>query len=218
MQIVGTPQRGGIVLVISGPSGAGKTSICRQLQAMLPDVTASVSCTTRLPRPGERDGRDYYFMSHEDFDAHVAAGDFLEWAVVHGNQYGTLRQHVADCTSAGQDVLLTIDVQGAAQLRAARLNAVYVFILPPSMAVLAARLEQRGSETAEVRQRRLAVAREELQHYTEYDYMIYNEQLTSAVETLRAIIVAERHRTARLGTDPLAVLLGCRSSRAPGAV
>jgi guanylate kinase len=218
MQVAGTPQRAGIVLVISGPSGAGKTSICRQLQGMMPDVTASVSCTTRLPRPGEQEGRDYYFMSHADFDAHVAAGDFLEWAVVHGNQYGTLRRHVDARTAASQDVLLTIDVQGAAQLRAAHLDAVYVFILPPSMEVLAARLEQRGSETKEMRQRRLAVAREELRHYTEYDYMIYNEQLTTAVETLRAVILAERHRTARLGTDPLAVLLGCRSSRAPGAV
>jgi len=215
MQVVGVPPRAGIVLVISGPSGAGKTSICRQIQAMMPEVTESVSCTTRLPRPGERDGQDYYFMSHEAFDAHVAAGDFLEWAVVHGNQYGTLRQHVCDLTAAGQDVLLTIDVQGAAHLRSVHLDAVYVFILPPSMDVLAARLERRGSETKEVRQRRLAVAREELRHYTEYDYMIYNEQLATAAETLRAIILAERHRIARLGKDPLA---GFLPSRAPDAV
>lgn len=218
MQVVGVQQRTGIVLVISGPSGAGKTSICRQIQAMMPDVTESVSCTTRLPRPGECDGQDYFFLSPEAFEAHVAAGDFLEWAVVHGSQYGTLRQHVCDLTAAGQDVLLTIDVQGAAILRSARVDAVYVFILPPSMDVLAARLARRGSETEAVRQRRLVVAREELQHYTEYDYMIYNEQLATAAATLRTIILAERHRISRLGKDPLAGFLQGRPIRAPGAV
>ena len=217
MQAADAKQRAGLVLVLSGPSGVGKTSLCRCIQAMLPEVTAAVSCTTRPPRPGERDGQDYHFLSPEAFDAHVAAGDFLEWAVVHGNRYGTLRQSVYERTAAGQDVLLTIDVQGAAHLRAANLEAVYIFVLPPSLEVLAARLQQRGSETEAARQRRLAVAREELHHYTEYDYVVYNERLATAAETLRAIIIAERHRVARLEQVPLEGLRQCHPMCAPGA-
>jgi guanylate kinase len=218
MQAVDAQQQAGLVLVLSGPSGVGKTSLCRCIRAMMPEVTTSVSCTTRPPRPGEQDGQDYHFLSHKAFDAHVAAGDFLEWAVVHGNRYGTLRQSVYDRTAAGQDVLLTIDVQGAAHLRAANLDAVYVFVLAPSMAVLEARLQQRGSETEAARQHRLAVAREELHHYTEYDYVVYNAQLAAAAETLRAIIIAERHRVARLGPVPLEGLWQCHPMRAPGVL
>ncbi len=196
-------RRRGMLLVLSGPSGVGKTSLSNHILATMQDITQSVSCTTRAPRLQEQDGREYYFVSRETFEAHVAADAFLEWAVVHHDYlYGTLRQQVEDLTAAGTDVLLVIDVQGAAKLRADQVDAVYIFVLPPSMAALEARLAQRGSESADVRQRRLMVARQELDHYTEYDYLVYNDQLITATETLRAIILAERHRIARVGRLP----------------
>ena len=193
-------QRRGMLVVISGPSGVGKTSICKEVLAAMPDVIQSVSCTTRAARPGEEHGREYFFISRDEFDAYMAAGEFLEWAVVHEHRYGTLRQQVEDLTAAGQDVLLAIDVQGAANLRAANVDAVYVFVLPPSWGALESRLQGRGSESEDVRQRRLQVAREELRHYTDYDYVVYNDHLVVAAETLQAIILAERHRIVRLGT------------------
>lgn len=211
------PQRRGMLVVISGPSGVGKTSLCREILAVMPDVTQSVSCTTRAARPGEQDGREYYFISREAFDRSIAAGDFLEWAVVHAHLYGTLRQQVQDVTDQGKDVLLAIDVQGAANLRAARVDAVYIFLLPPSWDALVARLQNRGSEDREVRARRLAVAREELRHYTEYDYVVYNDDLVVAANTLQAIILAERQRIARVGMIPLNTLWQCDSAE-PGAL
>lgn len=206
------PQRRGMLVVISGPSGVGKTSLCREILAAMPDVTQSISCTTRPVRPGERDGQEYYFISREAFDASISAGDFLEWAVVHEHLYGTLRQQVQAITDRGQDVLLVIDVQGAANLRAAGVDAVYIFLLPPSWDALVARLQNRGSEEQEVRARRLAVAREELRHYTEYDYVIYNDDLVAAANTLQAIILAERQRIARVGMTPFDTLRQCDSA------
>jgi guanylate kinase len=173
----------------------------------MPDVVQVVTCTTRAPRPGEQDGREYHFFSRQAFEQHIAAGDFLEWAQVHGQLYGTLRQSVTATTAAGQDVLLVIDVQGAAQHRAAGLDAVFVFVLPPSWDVLAQRLHTRGSELAEQQAQRLMVARQEVAHYTAYDYVVINDQLDDAVETLRAIIRAERHRITRVGTAPMTTLL-----------
>lgn len=195
-------QRQGMLVVISGPSGAGKTSICREILASMPDVTQSVSCTTRSPRPGEQDGREYHFLSREQFDAAVASDEFLEWAVVHDHLYGTLRQQVHAVTDRGNDVLLAIDVQGAANLRAANVDAVYVFVVPPSWEVLVARLEDRGSESDAVRERRLAVAREELRHYTGYDYLVYNDRLEDAATLLQTIIRAERQRVTRIDMAP----------------
>jgi len=195
------------VFVLSAPSGAGKTSLSQRIRANLPDVVQVVTCTTRAPRPGESDGREYHFLSRQAFEQRVAAGDFLEWAQVHGQLYGTLRQSVETATAAGQDVLLVIDVQGAAQHRAAGLDAVYVFVLPPSWEVLAERLRARGSESASIQAQRLLVARQELAHYTAYDYVVINDQLDDAVGTLQAIIVAERHRIRRVGTVPIAPLL-----------
>jgi guanylate kinase len=201
-----------MLVVISGPSGVGKTSLCREILAVMPDVTQSVSCTTRAARPGERDGREYYFISREAFDTSIAAGDFLEWAVVHEQLYGTLRQQVQAVADRGQDVLLAIDVQGAAHLRAASVDAVYIFLLPPSWDALVARLQNRGSEDRDVRERRLAVAREELRHYTEYDYVVYNEDLVVAANTLQAIILAERQRIVRVGMTPFDHLWQCDSA------
>jgi len=205
--------RHGIVFVLSAPSGAGKTSISKQIVATMPDVVQAITCTTRAPRPGERDGREYYFLSRQAFEQHIAAGDFLEWAQVHGQLYGTLRQSVKATTAAGQDVLLVIDVQGAAQHRAAGLDAVFVFVLPPSWEALAQRLQGRGSESTQQQEKRLLVARQEVAHYTAYDYVVINDQLDDAVRTLQAIIVAERHRLTRLETAPIAALLTAQQAK-----
>lgn len=199
--------RHGTIFVLSAPSGAGKTSIGKRLVATMPDVVQVVTCTTRTPRPGERDGREYYFLSRQVFERHIAAGDFLEWAPIHGQLYGTLRQSVEATTAAGKDVLLVIDVQGAAQHRAAGLDAVFVFVLPPSWEALAQRLQARGSESTQQQEQRLLVARQEVAHYTAYDYVVINDRLDDAVETVQAIIRAERHRLTRVGTAPIAALL-----------
>jgi guanylate kinase len=187
-----------MLFVISGPSGVGKTSLCNAVMAAVPHVKPSISCTTRAPRPGEQDGREYFFVSPETFDTYVTTGAFLEWAWVHEQRYGTLRSQVDAGTMAGDDMILTIDVQGAAKLRDARIEARYIFVLPPSWAVLEARLQQRGSEDEDVRRRRLMVARQELRQYTAYDYAIINDQLGTATEALGAIIVAERQRIGRV--------------------
>src|SRR5262247_3931426 len=205
--------RRGTIFVLSAPSGAGKTSISKRIVATMPDVVQVVTCTTRTPRPGERDGREYYFLSRQAFEQHIAAGDFLEWAQIHGQFYGTLRQSVEATTAAGKDVLLVIDVQGAAQHRSAGLDAVFVFVLPPSWEVLAQRLQARGSESAHQQEQRLLVARQEVAHYTAYDYVVINDQLDDAVGTLQAIIVAERHRIRRDGTVPIAPLLAPQQTK-----
>jgi guanylate kinase len=179
----------------------------------MPNVVQVVTCTTRAPRPGEQDGREYHFLSRQAFEQRLAAGDFLEWAQFNGQLYGTLRQSVEAATAAGQDVLLVIDVQGAAHHRKAGLDAVYVFVLPPSWEVLAERLRARGSESASTQAQRLLVARQELAHYTAYDYVVINDQLDDAVETLQALIVAERHRIRRVGTIPIAPLLAPQQTK-----
>jgi guanylate kinase len=208
-----TTGRRGIVFVLSAPSGAGKTSLSKRITAEMPDMMQVVTCTTRAPRPGEQEGREYHFLSRQAFEQRLAAGDFLEWAQFNGQLYGTLRQSVEAATAAGQDVLLVIDVQGAAHHRKAGLEAVYVFVLPPSWAVLAERLRARGSESASTQAQRLLVARQELAHYTAYDYVVINDQLDKAVKTLQAIIVAERHRISRVGTVPIAPLLAPQQTK-----
>lgn len=199
--------RRGVLFVISGPSGVGKTSLCRQAMEMMPDVTQSVSYTTRASRQYEQNGREYYFVSPQEFEARRAAGEFLEWAPVHTQLYGTSRQQVETITATGQDVLLAIDVQGAAQIRRSGVDAVFIFLLPPSWDSLVARLQRRGSEAAEIQAQRLVVARQELAHYTEYDYVVVNDQLAETAAILKAIIVAERHQMARVGSTSVANLL-----------
>jgi len=184
--------RRGIPFVVAAPSGTGKTTVCRRVVASDENVVFSVSHTTRAPRAGERDGVDYHFASPEEFDRLVAAGAFLEWAVYNGNRYGTSWQAIDAPLAAGCDVLLEIEVQGAAQVRARRDDARLIFLLPPSMEVLEARLQGRGTDSPEQVRNRLRVAREELAALGSFDYAVVNDDLTRCVAAVREIIASER--------------------------
>jgi guanylate kinase len=184
--------RRGILLVISSPSGAGKTTLTRRLAAVH-DLCFSVSYTTRPPRPGEVEGVDYHFVDGETFDRMVAAGDFAEHAVVHGNRYGTAIATVNRAIEQGIDCLFDIDFQGGRQIRRQWPDdSVLVFILPPSLGELERRLRQRATDAPEVIERRLRTAQEELRHYDEYDYLVVNDDLETAFAELSAIYTAAR--------------------------
>lgn len=194
-----------LLIVVSAPSGAGKTTLCERLLGEFDHIAYSVSCTTRPPREGEVDGSDYHFLTREAFERRVAAGDFVEHALVHGHFYGTLREEVGRGFAAGQHVLMDIDVQGAMQIRAflarmpendpLRLGFVDLFIAPPSLEVLHKRLVGRGKDPADVIARRMAMAEEELRHWADYRYLIVNDRLDASYDALRAIVLAEQHRT-----------------------
>jgi guanylate kinase len=188
-----TIQRRGLLLVLSSPSGAGKTTLSRALLAGDDQITMSVSATTRKPRPGEVDGRDYVFTDGERFAALEAGGELLEWATVFGNSYGTPRKPVEAAVKAGRDVLFDIDWQGAQQLAEKMAgDLVRVFILPPSGTILEQRLQGRAQDTPEVVARRMAEASGELSHWAEYDYVLVNETLETSLAGLRSILAAER--------------------------
>ena len=191
-------QRRGLMLVVSSPSGAGKTSLTRKLIADHPELELSISCTTRAPRPGEEDGREYYFVSQEEFEAKVKEDAFLERALVHENMYGTPRGPVEASLAAGRDVLFDIDWQGATAIHAkAGADVVRVFILPPSMAELSRRLHFRAQDAEDVIARRLERAKGEIQMWGEYDYVLVNEEFDRAYAELDLIYRAERLRRAR---------------------
>jgi guanylate kinase len=186
-------KRRGIMLVLSSPSGAGKTTLANMLIAAEPNCCLSVSATTRAPRPAEQHGKDYFFMDRPAFERMRGDGAFLEWAEVFGFLYGTPRESVEKALEAGKDVVFDIDWQGARQLYAqASGDVVRVFILPPSKDTLAARLEGRASDSAEVVAKRMACAAEEIAHWNEYDYVLVNHDLTETLAILRAILTAER--------------------------
>lgn len=185
-------------VVLSAPSGAGKTTIARRLRARRDDVVFSVSATTRAPRRGEVEGRDYHFVSSDEFRRMIAAGELLEWAEVHGYLYGTPRENLARARARSEYLLLDIDVQGARQVRAAAPEAVHVFVLPPSGHVLAERLLRRASEAPAARARRLANARAEVLTAAEFDYVIVNDALDAAVAAVDALIRAESLRATRM--------------------
>lgn len=193
----------GHLFIICAPSGAGKTSLVAELLKVDRGIRLSVSYTTRAPRSGEINGRDYHFVSAEDFQARQAAGEFLESALVHGNHYGTSRAWIAGQRAAGSDILLEIDWQGAAQVRRLMPDAIGIFVLPPSFEALVSRLNTRATDAPEVISRRLAAAREEISHVGEFDYVIINDQFGDAVQDLVAVVRAQRLRrdvqTARLG-------------------
>ena len=184
------------VLVVTGPSGVGKGTLIRGLMARLGDLELSVSATTRSARPGERDGVDYHFLSPEEFEARVAAGDFVEHAVYSGNRYGTLRPELERRLTAGVPVVLEIEVQGARQVRAAMPEAVQVFIAPPSPEALRARLIERGTDEAQEVERRMRVAEQELEARREFEHVVVNDRLEDALEQLAAIVSAELRRCA----------------------
>lgn len=192
-------KRRGILLVLSSPSGAGKTSITRALVAADPHVTMSVSVTTRPPRAGEEDGKDYQFISRDRFDAMVRDGELIEHAVVFGNCYGTPRAPVMAALAAGRDIVSDVDWQGTQQLVERVPNdLVSVFILPPSLAALEERLARRAQDSPAVVAQRMAKSSDELSHYPEYDYVVVNRELEVSVAEVQAILMAERMRRARL--------------------
>jgi guanylate kinase len=187
----------GQLFVVSAPSGTGKTTVVERLADRVPNLTVSRSYTSREIRPGERPGVDYNFVSRAAFEQMVAAGELLEWADVFGNLYGTRAADTEALLASGSDVVLVIDVQGARQVRARGLALVTVFVLPPSYAILEQRLRGRSKDSDQVIRRRLDVARHEVTGYFEYDYLVVNDELDRAVETLAAIVVAERARVTR---------------------
>ena len=182
----------GQLFIVAAASGAGKTTLVRQLLAREPDIRLSISYTTRAPRPGEENRREYHFVSEAQFQAMIAADDFLEWAQVHGNYYGTSKRWIVTERAAGRDVLLEIDWQGAQQVRRVFPDAIGVFILPPSMEELTRRLTGRGTDSAEVIARRLAAAREEMSHVGEFGYVIINDDLQTALSDFVAVVRATR--------------------------
>jgi len=190
--------RRGTLFVVSAPSGAGKTTLCRELRRRVPGLAYSISVTTRAPRLGEIDGADFQFVDEARFRAMIAAGDFAEHAVVHGHLYGTRKTTIERELAAGTDVLLDIDTQGAAQLKAHAPEAVLIFIVAPSMKELEQRLRERGSDNEPEITRRLARAREEIALWRRYDYLILNRDVKEALDQLEAIVAAERTRTSRL--------------------
>lgn len=184
--------------MLSSPSGGGKSTIARHLLEAREDVTFSVSATTRAPRPGEVDGREYHFLDRGTFERRVRAGEFLEWAEYGGQLYGTLLEEVERGLGAGKHVVLDIEVQGARQVRARFPNSVHVFVLPPSAAQLAGRLRDRNTEDSPTLQQRLSIAADELLAAPEYDYAVVNDDVVEAVAQVAAILDVEARRTRRL--------------------
>ena len=187
----------GTLFIISAPSGSGKGTLLRRLLSSVTKLGYSVSFTTRQPRPGEVHGRDYFFVERAEFEKLVGENGFIEWAEVHGNLYGTAREQVEKALADGFDVILEIDVQGAANVRQLGLEATSIFILPPSFAVLRERLTERGTESAEQLALRLANARREVLDYEYFDYVVVNDDLARATGQLQAVIEAERARCNR---------------------
>lgn len=188
----------GLLFVMSAPSGAGKTTLSRQLLERETGLQHSISYTTRAMRSTEQDGMDYHFVTCDTFKHMIDKGEFVEWAKVHDNYYGTSMADIDRLCARGHDVLLDIDVQGAEQLRACGLDAVFIFIVPPDMEVLRQRLHQRDSDPAEVIEKRVKNAYQELQQAPRYDYIVINDKLDHAVQSLHAIIKAEHNRTHRV--------------------
>jgi guanylate kinase len=195
MQLI---KRRGTLVVVSAPSGAGKTTLCHEVRSLVPDLFYSVSYTTRAPRPGEINGTDFHFVSEAEFAAMRDRDEFAEWAEVHGQLYGTPAKALESALERGLDVLLDIDTHGARQLRQRYPEAVSVFIMAPSMAELEGRLRERKSDAPGEIARRLARARDEIAAWRQYDYLIINRDVKEAVDQLATIIQAERWRTSRL--------------------
>ena len=193
--------RKGLLFVVSGPSGVGKSTLCKTMIAQVPHTTLSVSCTTRNPRPGEQDGVDYCFTDEPQFREMIQRDEFVEWAEVYGNLYGTPQRQLEEAMTQGIDVMLDIDAQGARQILKRFSGAVYVFVTPPSLEVLRVRLNQRASDSPDEIQRRLQSASDEIANFRSYHYLIRNEELAQATKELESILYAERVKTERLNTQ-----------------
>jgi len=191
----------GLLFIVSAPSGAGKTTLVERLVEQLPHLRMSRSYTSRAARQGETDGMDYNFVSRERFETMAAAGEFLEWAEVFGNLYGTCAEDTDRMLASGDDVVLVIDVQGARKVRARGLPTRTVFVMPPSFGALEQRLRGRSKDNEDAIQRRLQVARAEVAAFTEYDFVVVNDEVTAAVDRLRGIVVAERARLQRMQAE-----------------
>ena len=193
----------GLLFIVSAPSGAGKTTLCKELSGFLPDISHAISHTTRAPRPTEKEGEHYYFVSETEFKKLAECGGFVEHATVHGHLYGTSKKELERRFGQGKDVILDIDTQGAAQIRNAGIRGVFIFILPPSMEELERRLKGRDSDDETEIARRLKRALEELESFEQYDYVIVNDNLGKALDALKSVIIAERCRL--VNTDTAAV-------------
>lgn len=187
--------RKGLLILISGPSGTGKGTVCDLLRQKHPEISYSISATTRQPRQGEQDGVNYYFYTKEKFREMIDQGQLLEWAEVYGNFYGTPKQKVLDRLEAGEDILLEIDTQGALNVMKVMPEGLFIFLLPPSLEELAARLKGRGTETEESLHRRLGAAVDEIKLATKYRYVVVNDKVEDAEGTIANIIEAEHHRS-----------------------
>jgi len=196
-----TPKREGMLYIISAPSGAGKTTLCTELMKIVPGLKPSVSYTTRPPRKGEKHNVHYSFITEARFKRMIEKGEFAEWAVVHGNLYGTSIKRLEKTIKEGYDIILDIDVNGARQLRRRYKNAVGIFIIPPSLKVLRERLRRRMSEPEGEIQKRLERAREEIAEYRHYDYIVINDDLKQALRELESIIISTRLATSRFDTS-----------------
>ena len=195
------PKRQGLLLVVSAPSGAGKTTLCREMANRVADLQYSISYTTRAPRAGEVNGKDYFFIAEGEFMQRIQRNEFAEWARVHHNLYGTHEGFLRRTMDGGTDVLLDVDVQGAQQLKKRFPEGIFIFVLPPSMDVLMERLRDRRSDTAEEIERRFQVARKEIQNFKDYDYIIVNDEIKKAVRDLESVILTERLRLARTDSN-----------------
>ncbi|MBR0260499.1 MAG: guanylate kinase [Selenomonadaceae bacterium] len=198
----------GLLIVISGASGTGKGTVCKKILADLPEVAYSISATTRTPRPGEVDGKEYYFLSRDEFKAWIAEEKFLEYAEVYGNFYGTPLNKIEERLNRGEDILLEIDVQGALNVKKKCPDGIYIFLLPPSLEELKRRIEGRGTETAESLARRLKNAVAEIEIGREYNYVVVNDTIENAVAQIKSIIAAERCKVER---NPDKFQLGTRN-------
>lgn len=188
----------GVVFILSAPSGAGKTTLIKRLMTVFPDLKLSVSYTTRKPRSGEIQGQDYFFVAQKKFELMRTKGEFVEWANVHGNLYGTPQRPLEKSTRSGRDILLDIDVQGNKKVKARYPNSVSIFLLPPSWKELERRLALRGTDRQETIRQRLQTARRELREINSYDYFIVNREIQHALESLKSIVIAERLRVSRV--------------------
>ena len=188
----------GLLMVVSAPSGAGKTTLCKKLLAEFLDLRFSVSCTTRPARKSEENGRDYHFISTENFTQRRANGEFVEWEEIYGHFYGTLKKDIEDIITQGHDVILDVDTKGARNVKALYPQGIFVFIMPPSVEILKERLKNRGSETDDVIRKRFDKAMEEIRENEWYDYVVFNDIVSDSVNILRSVYIAEKNRTSRL--------------------